>query len=47
MRNVIATCVQTVALVLAGVGLWVVSPLLAVGLVLLGVGWYISPERSQ
>lgn len=47
MRNVIATVVQTVAVGCLFVGLFLASPLLAAGLMLLTVGWFLAPERYR
>lgn len=47
MRNVIATVCQTAALVLALVGLWVLTPFLVIAVVVGAVGWVLAPERRK
>lgn len=47
MRNVVATVVQTAAFGCVVAGLFLVNFLLAAGLVLGVVGWFLAPERSR
>lgn len=47
MRNLLATLFQVAALGLIAAGLWLLEPLLAVGVASAGVGWLLAPERPR
>lgn len=43
--NVLTTILQVAGLAIVGVGLWLLQPLLLVGVVLAGVGFIAAPDR--
>lgn len=43
--NVLTTILQVVGLATIGVGLWLLQPLLLVGVLLAGVGYVAAPDR--
>lgn len=47
MRNLLATLFQVAALGLIAVGLWLLEPVLAIGVASAGAGWLLAPERSR